>query len=197
MRHILGKKQKREKNLSLSFSLLSTTLFQTTFLVLSWSQLIVLSLWVILSPLGDGQRMKGQSIAVFLSHSLLPTLLFHCSFLLICFFWFSKGLPWAMVPLGEHLLQHGLIYVPRFLCCGASPSALAVVSLPSFSLHQCPLSRLIPQRCHQGGWWAQLSPGVGPVQGWLGSAVLSTGQPQLLLTEAIPKPHLAKPWQGH
>lgn len=129
----------------------ATTLFQTTFLVLSWSQVIVLSLWVMHSPLGDGQRMKGQSIAVFLRPSLLPSLLFHCSFLLICFFCSSKGLPWAMVPLGEHLLQHGLISVPRFLCCGAPPSALAVVSLPSFSLYQCPLSRLIPQRCHQGG----------------------------------------------
>lgn len=64
---ILGKKQKIKRNL---LYLLCHNLVADHFRVLSWSPLIMLLLWVVLSPLGDGQRMKGQTTAVFLSHAL-------------------------------------------------------------------------------------------------------------------------------
>lgn len=85
----------------------------------------MLPLWAILSPLGDSQRMKGQATAVFLSHSLFPTVLFHCCFL-ICSFCSSRAFHG---PFGRDLLQHGLTNAPQI-----SP-ALAVVAVPSFSAH--------------------------------------------------------------
>ena len=158
MIHVLGNKQKRQIFIHLGKKTLSlfpaSTSFQTPLLPPSWSPLPLLSPQVTLSPFGEWCR-KCQSIAVCLSCSLLPTLLFHCSFLLICFFRSSMGPPRATVPSGVHLLQHGLIYGPQFLCAGAPPSALALffplVPLSSFSLYFCSFLNMFSQRCHQVG----------------------------------------------
>lgn len=128
MIHILGKKQKRKKTyLSFLCHKLIPDHLPCPFLVS-----LMLPLWAILNPLGDGQRMKGQTTAVS-PQSVSFSPLFHCSFPLTCFPCSSTGLPWAMGTLGEHLLQHGLIPVPQFLCCGAPPPALAMVALSPFS----------------------------------------------------------------
>lgn len=69
MIHILGKKQKRKRNL---LSLLCHNLipdhFSCPFLVPTHHVITGGTL----SPLGDGQRMKGQITADFLSHFLFP-----------------------------------------------------------------------------------------------------------------------------
>lgn len=110
--------------------------------------------------------------------------------------------PWAAVPSRVHLLQHRLTCGPRFLCCGASPSALAfcfpLVPLSSFFPYFCPFLNTFSPRCHQVGWWLHPHPAVGRPRSWLGPAVLSTGQLLALSHRGHPwSPPLPKPCHGH
>lgn len=68
--------------------------------------------------------------------------------------------PWAAVPSRVHLLQHRLTCGRRFLCCGASPSALAfcfpLVPLSSFFPYFLPFLKYIFTKVPPG--WLMDSP---------------------------------------